>query len=98
MRPVSGAVDRLLQRLGIARDVARADAVEKWPAAAVAVFGPDGAATRAVGIDNDTLIVAVPTAAWASEIRLREAEVVARLAATSPHSGIRRIRTVPRSH
>ena len=95
MRPVAGAVDRLLQRLGIARDVARADAVERWPDAATAVFGPDAAATRAVAIDGDTLIVAVPTAAWASEVRLREAEVVARLASASPRSGIRRVRTTP---
>ncbi len=95
MKPVSRAVDRLLKGLGIAADVARVDALERWPAAATAVFGPDGATTKAVGVDGATLIVAVPTSAWASEIRLRERDLIATLERFAPRSGIRRVRPVP---
>lgn len=95
MKPVARAVDRLLRGLGIATDVARADAVDHWPAVATAIFGPDGPDTRAVAVDGTTLVVAVPTSAWASEIRLREAQIVERLAAAAPRSGIRAIRTIP---
>jgi predicted nucleic acid-binding Zn ribbon protein len=95
VKPVSRAVDRLLRGLGIATDVARVDAIHHWPAVATAVFGPDGSDTRAVGLDGTTLVVAVPTSAWASEIRLREAQIVERLAAAAPRSGIRAIRTIP---
>lgn len=95
MKPVSRAVDRLLHGLGIAGDVARVDAVARWAGVATAVFGPDGSTTRAVGIEGTTLVVAVPTSAWASEIRLREGEIVARLTRAAPRSGVRAIRTVP---
>lgn len=95
MRPVSRAVDRLLRGLGIATGVARAGAVDRWPAVATAVFGPDAVTTRALAVDGATLVVGVPTSAWASEIRLREAEIVARLAAAAPRSGIRGVRTIP---
>lgn len=95
MKPVSRAVDRLLRGLGIATDVARVEAIDRWPAVAVSVFGPDGATTRAVSIDGTTLVVGVPTSSWASEVRLRESEIVRRLATAAPRSGIRRIRSVP---
>ena len=97
MKPVSRAVDRLLRGLGIAADVARADAVDRWPAAATAVFGPDGATTTAVAVDGATLIVTVPSSAWASEVRLRERELVAALERSAPRSGIRRVRPIPAS-
>lgn len=95
MKPVGRAVERLLRGLGIATEVARAGAVEAWPAVAVDTFGADAAATRAVAIDGPTLIVAVPTSAWASEIRLRERELIRALARSAPASDIRAIRTVP---
>ena len=95
MRPLSRAVDRLLQGLGIATEVARVEAVEHWGKVATAVFGADGATTRAVAIDGATLIVAVPTSAWASEIRLREHDLLARLRVVAPRSGISAIHTVP---
>lgn len=95
MRPLARAVDRLLQGLGIASDVARMDAVEAWADVASAVLGPDASSTRALRADGATLVVAVPTSAWASELRMREAEIVERLARAAPRSGITRIRVVP---
>lgn len=95
MRPVGRAVGRLLRGLGIAADVARVGAVDAWPGVARAAFGADAAAARAIAVDGDTLVVAVPTPAWASEIRLRERELLAALARSAPTSGIRALRTVP---
>jgi len=95
MKPVGRAVGRLLRGLGIATEVARASAVDAWPVVAAAAFGEDAVATRAVAIDDATLVVAVPTSAWASEIRLREHELLGALARSAPASGIRAIRTVP---
>jgi len=97
VRPVSRALDRLLRGLGIATDVARASAIDAWPAAAAAVLGADAAGTRAIGVDGATIVVAVPTPAWASEIRLRSAELVARIETLAPGSGIRAIRSIPSS-
>lgn len=97
MKPVSRAVDRLLRGLGIAGEVDRVASIDRWPAVARSVLGEDAAGTRAVGVDGATLIVAVPDSAWASEIRLREAPLVAALRRAAPKSDIRRIRTVPAS-
>ncbi len=99
MRPVSGAVGRLLRALGIAPDVARADAVRAWPAVAAGVIGPDAARTRALHIDEEgALVVAVPTTQWAAEIRLRESELLRGVRSRAPRSGVRRIRSVPDAH
>lgn len=95
MRPVSRAVDRLLRGLGIAAEVDRAAAMDHWGATASAVLGPDATLTRAVAVDGATLIVAVPTSAWASEIRLRHHELLDALRRASPKSDIRAIRTIP---
>lgn len=95
MKPVGRAVGRLLRGLGIATDVARVEAIDAWSGVAVEAFGPDATATRAIGIDGATLVVAVPTPAWASEIRLREADLVERLARAAPNSAIASLRTVP---
>lgn len=95
MKPIGRAVDRLLRGLGIATDVARTSAVDAWPHVAAAVLGADAGRTRAVRIDGTTLVIAVPTSAWASELRLREAELLAALALAAPRSGIRALRAVP---
>jgi hypothetical protein len=94
MKPVGRAVERLLRGLGITDEVARARAMEAWPAVARAAFGDDAGEARAVGIDGSTLIVAVTTSAWASEIRLRERDLIGALARSAPGSGIDRIRTI----
>ena len=94
MRPIGGAIDRALRKLGLERDIARVSALDAWPAAALDVFGPSAGATRAVGLSDRTLIVAVPDAAWSGEIRLREAELVAAIGRRAA-SDIHRIRTIP---
>ena len=95
MRPVARALGRALHALRIDRDVARAGAIRAWPQAAAGVLGPDAADTRAVRADGDTLVVVVPTSHWAGEIRLRERELIAALAAAAPGSGITRVRATP---
>lgn len=92
MRPLGGAVQRVLRALGLEDDLARADAVASWPQVARDVIGSDADRTRAIRVEDHTLVVAVPTAQWAAEIRLRERELVRRLPAAG---GIRRIRSVP---
>jgi len=95
MRPIAHAIQSALRTLGIERGVARADAVRAWHAAATMVLGADAVSTRAVGADGDTLVVLVPTAQWAGEIRLRERELLVALADRAPASRIARLRCVP---
>jgi predicted nucleic acid-binding Zn ribbon protein len=95
MNPLSTGLARALRALGLDRDVARADAIRAWVGVASRIIGPDAVATTALRVDAGTLVVAVPTAHWAAEIRLRERELVAAIAARSPRSGIAKIRSVP---
>ncbi|HUQ42268.1 MAG TPA: DciA family protein [Candidatus Limnocylindrales bacterium] len=97
MKPLARVLDRALRSLGMDRDVARADAVRAWSAAAASVLGADASGTRAVRAEGDTLVVTVPTAAWAGEIRLRERELITALGQRAPQSGITRVRTLPSS-
>jgi predicted nucleic acid-binding Zn ribbon protein len=95
MRPLAGALARALRALGLDSDVAQADAVRAWPEAASGIIGADAVRTTALRMDEGTLVVAVPTAQWAAEIRLRERELVGAIAARAPRSGITKIRSVP---
>lgn len=95
MKPLARAVGRVLRGLGIAEDVARAEAVGAWGPVAARVLGPDAVGSRAVRIEGSTLTIAVPDAGWASEIRLRETELIAAISAAAPRSGITSLRTVP---
>ena len=97
MRPLAAAVARALRTLRLESDVARADALRAWPGIASRVIGNDALRTTALRLDEGTLVVAVPTAQWAAEIRLRERELVAELASVAPRSGIAKIRSVPAS-
>jgi predicted nucleic acid-binding Zn ribbon protein len=94
VRPIGGAIDRALRKLGLERDIARMSALDAWPDAARDVFGPSAGATRAVGLSDRALVVAVPDATWSGEIRLREAELVAAIARRAA-SDIDHIRTIP---
>lgn len=95
MRPIGRIVGDALRAIGVDRDVARADAVRAWTDAATAVFGPDGRSTRAIRAEGSTLVIVVPGAHWAGEIRLRERELVAAITRRAPDSGITRLRPVP---
>ena len=95
MRPIARAIQTALRTLGIENDVARADAVRVWQAVATTVLGEDAVSTRAVRTDGDTLVVLVPTAQWAGEIRLRERELIRALSDRAPASRIARVRCVP---
>jgi predicted nucleic acid-binding Zn ribbon protein len=97
MKPIARALDHALRAMGIDRDVARADAARAWTEAAVSVLGADAHLTRAVHAEGDTLVVTVPTAQWAGEVRLREPELIAALRLRAPASRITRLRTVPSS-
>ena len=90
-------LQQALRALGVDREVARADAVRAWSDAVVSVLGPDGRGTQALRADGDTLVVAVPSAQWAGEIRLRERELVAAVMKRAPSSGVTRVRPVPAS-
>lgn len=95
MRPLGGAVQRVLRAFGIEAEVARADVVEAWPAVAADAFGPDAALTTAIRVEQDTLVVAVPGAQWASEVRLRERSLVDALRRAVPGATVAHIRSVP---
>jgi prephenate dehydrogenase len=97
MKPIGRAVAQALRRMGIDRDVARADAVRAWSDAAVSVLGADARVTHAIRADGDTLVVAVPGPHWAGEVRLRERELIAAITRRAPTSGISRVRPVPGS-
>ena len=97
MKPLGRAVDLALRAMGMDRDVGRADAVRVWSDAAITVLGSDAHDTRALRADGTTLVVTVPTAQWAGEVRLRERELVAAIRERAPRSGITRVRTVPSS-
>jgi len=57
--------------------------------------GADAIATDAVGLNDRTLVVRVPDAAWSGEIRLREGELVNAITRLAAGSGIEHIRPVP---
>jgi predicted nucleic acid-binding Zn ribbon protein len=95
MRPIARAIQGALRTLGIDQGVARADAVRAWQIAATTVLGADAVSTRALRADGDTLVVLVPTAQWAGEIRLRERELLRAIADRAPASRIARLRCVP---
>lgn len=95
MRPLGDAVQRVLRSFGIEAEVAHADVVEAWADVAVEAFGADAALTSAIRVERDTLVVAVPGAQWASEIRLRERSLVDALRRAVPGATLAHIRSVP---
>ncbi len=62
---------------------------------ALRTLGIDQESTRALRADGDTLVVLVPTAHWAGEIRLRERDLLQALADRAPTSRIAHLRCVP---
>jgi predicted nucleic acid-binding Zn ribbon protein len=97
LRPLAAVLARALRTLRLDSDIAKADAVREWGAVASKLIGADAGRTTALRMDEGTLVVAVPTAQWAAEIRLREHDLVSELATRAPRSGIAKIRSVPAS-
>lgn len=95
MKRLGAAVRTALRSFGLEAEVARADAVRAWPSVAAAAIGADAALTRAIRVEDRTLVVAVPTAAWAVEIRLRERDLLAGLRRAARGADVARIRCVP---
>ncbi len=95
MRPLSETLRATFAALGIGRAVARAGAVAAWQGVARDVIGRDAARTRALRVDDGTIVVAVASPVLAQELRLRSAEVVALLARAAPEAGVRAVRFVP---
>ena len=95
MRPLAQTVRRALRELGLDREVDRMEAVRAWSSVAAAALGADASSTYAVRVEDHTLVVAVPTAEWGAEIRLRQGELLSALGRAAPRSGVTRIRSVP---
>ncbi|MFN2521044.1 MAG: DciA family protein [Candidatus Limnocylindria bacterium] len=95
MRPLAQTVRKALRELGIERDVDVTEALRAWPSVAARQLGADASSTYAVRVEERTLVVAVPTAEWGAEIRLRQGELVAALGRAAPRSGVTHIRSVP---
>jgi hypothetical protein len=96
MRRISETLRSTFAKLGIGGAVARAGALEAWSGAARVCLGDDATRTRALRIDDGTLVVGVRSPVLAQELRLRSADVLAELARRAPDSGVVAVRFVPR--
>ena len=83
-----GSVPGLTHRLADARAAARL--VQTWPA----IAGPAGARSRAEGIDQGVLHVAVDSSGWLHRLTLEEARLLGRCREIAPIRAIR-FRLVP---
>ena len=79
-------IGELLDRLpGLADRLAEARLVETWPALA----GPAGARSRAEGVDQGVLQVAVDSSGWLHRLTLEEPLLIARCRKIAAIRGIR---------
>lgn len=95
MKGIAGALSRALRTLGLEGGVARAGALDAWPAVSAKLLGAEAERCRAIRVDGDTLVLVVPSSAHAAEIRLRERELVGALTVAAPSSGVCRLRCAP---
>lgn len=87
-RPVAGAIDRVLERLGLGPVVEHHDVFREWADR----VGPEIArAARPHRLDGDTLIVRVVHSAWLNELSLRQGELLERLNEGRRRSAVRRL-------
>jgi len=95
LRPLADALRGTLAALGIRGAVAKAGVVAAWPAAARACIGEDASRTRALAVEGDTLVVAVPSPVLAQELRLHSEQLLRDLAGRAPDATVHTIRFVP---
>ncbi len=95
MRRLADALRGTLAALGIGRAVELAALVDAWPEAARVCVGDAAAGTRALRVEEQTLVVAVRSPVIAQELRLRSVELLAELGRRAPEAGVAAVRFVP---
>lgn len=90
LRPIADVLGEVLRASGLADDVARARAMEHWPAA----VGPQiaGVTQPRLLAEDGTLVVGVRTHGWMQELTLMERALVAKMNAAAGGEAVRRIR------
>lgn len=85
---VGDALSRMLERLGVAREVASQSAIPRWEE----TVGPRIAGvTRAKAVSSGVLFVEVRSSAWLNELNLMRREIMKRLNAGQEEARIDRI-------
>lgn len=87
--PVVVALERFLQRSGIAERLEEAAVVPEW---AERVGDRIAAVTRPLRVSRGTLFVAVRSSAWLMELKMMEGEILQRLNQDRERGQIKRIR------
>lgn len=85
---VGEALSRVLEKLGVAKEVASQSAIPRWDE----VVGEKIASvTRARAVSGDVLFVEVRSSAWLTELNLMRREILRRLNAGRPEARIERV-------
>jgi len=87
-QPVGEILDNLLQKLGIAEEVARQEVLHRW---GPTVGEKIAAVSRAVAVSGDVLFVQVDSSAWMNELNLMRHDILRRLNAGAGDGRIERI-------
>lgn len=95
MRPLADALREALAALGLGHGMARAAAVAAWQDAARACIGDDAQRTKALRVEERTLVVAVPSPVLAQELRLRSHDLLRELGRRAPEANVAAVRFVP---
>lgn len=88
VRRLGGALDEVLERMGLAAIVEQHEIFRTWAER----MGPEIArVAHPYRVDGETLIVRVANSVWMNELSLRQWELLERLNAGRGHSAVRRI-------
>jgi predicted nucleic acid-binding Zn ribbon protein len=93
--PIGEALQRFLQRSGIAERIEEAAIVPEWPER---VGERIAAVTTPLRVDRGVLFVAVRSSPWLMELKLMEREIVGRLNSGRERGRIHAIRFVLAEH
>ncbi len=78
-RPLAGSLERLLNHLGAPKARTVVDVFDRWPELVGAEIAKH---TKPVSFADNRLVIAASDAAWASQLRWAETELLVRLAQT----------------